>query len=300
MGVHTTLAFWSAALLRRFGNRGGMGAFRALKFDPIPVVAIAFISFHLLTPSSAHASSLEALDEPPRSVAEDAALLEKGRIHAQQKALVRLSMYTDPAADKVLLAQFEKYRAGQLSPELWLELFEAMAKRHDPEVKARLGEYQQEVKAAADTLENFRECLRGGDGESGRKIFTQKPEAGCVRCHSVEGKGGQIGPELTWLRHSVERLHILESIILPNATIADGYPTAMLKLKSGEDVVGVVTSENDTDMTVTDITNGKKRKVLVDDLVERTPLPSPMPPIFGQVLSKRDIRDLIEFLAEGD
>ena len=36
------------------------------------------------------------------------------------------------------------------------------------------------------------------------------------------------------------------------------------------------------------------------DIQERIPAVSPMPPAFGVVLSKREIRDLIEFLAEGD
>jgi hypothetical protein len=39
-------------------------------------------------------------------------------------------------------------------------------------------------------------------------------------------------------------------------------------------------------------------------VVHRTPVakavPSPMSPAFGQVLSKRAIRDLVQFIAEGD
>ncbi|MDR3403703.1 MAG: c-type cytochrome [Chthoniobacter sp.] len=261
---------------------------------------IAWLALQLVAATVAQGSSLDATHEPSRPVAEDAALLEKGRIHAQQKALVRLGMQTDPEADKVLRAQLERYRAGQLAPALWLELFEAIAKRPNADLQARLAEVQRGSEKSADPLAQFHECLRGGDGESGRQIFTTKVEAGCIRCHSVEGQGGQIGPELTWLRHSVERLNILESIILPNATIAEGFGSALLKLKSGEEVFGVLTQENDTDVIVTSTADAKKRRILIADIVERTPLPSPMPPQFGQVLSKREIRDLVEYLAEGD
>jgi putative heme-binding domain-containing protein len=265
---------------------------------PLQMIALAALTF--IAGVTARASSLDAEHEPSRPVAEDAALLEKGRIRAQQKALVRLGRQTDLAADKVLLAQLERYREGHLPAELWLELFEAIAKRDNPELKACFAEIRTKVEKSPDPLRSFHPCLKGGDGESGREIFTQKPQAGCVRCHSVEGQGGQIGPELTWLRHSVERLHILESIIVPNATIAEGFGSALLKLKDGEEISGVLTSENTTDVVVTSIVDGKKRKVLVADIVERTPLPSPMPPHFGMVLSKREIRDLVEFLAEGD
>jgi len=173
---------------------------------PSLTTGIAWLALHLLAVTVTHGSSLDAAQEPPRTVAEDAALLDKGRIHAQQKALVRLGMETDPAADRVLRTQLERYRAGQLAPALWLELFEAIAKRPNADLKARLAEFQRSGGKSADPLVHFHECLRGGDGESGRRIFTTKVEAGCIRCHSVEGQGGQIGPELTWLRHSVERL----------------------------------------------------------------------------------------------
>jgi len=51
---------------------------------------------------------------------------------------------------------------------------------------------------------------------------------------------------------------------------------------------------------MTSVTDGTKRAVPTSEIKERTPLPSPMPPHFGVVLSKREIRDLVEFIAVGD
>ena len=82
--------------------------------------------------------------------------------------------------------------------------------------------------------------------------------------------------------------------------MAIGYQCALLKLAGGEEISGVITSENADELTVTSVVDGKKRKVKTIEIAERTPLPSLMPPHFGAVLSRREIRDIIEFLAAGD
>jgi quinoprotein glucose dehydrogenase len=246
----------------------------------------------------ASSRGLEA-EQPLRSVAEEAATLQSGRLRAQQRALARLGKHRDPAAAQLLLEQFERYRAGNLPTALWIELFEAAAQSRNRDLSARLAEEEARLKQSNDPLAQFHQCLEGGDGEAGEKIFRQKLEAGCVRCHSVDGAGGEIGPDLTWLRRSSERMHLLESVILPNATIATGFSSEHLKLKSGEELSGVVKAESDHRLVLTSIVDGTKRTVRGEDIEKRSPLPSPMPPYFGTVLTKRELRDLIEFLAEG-
>ena len=238
--------------------------------------------------------------QPERTIAEEIVVLEKGRISAKQRSFARLATHPDPAADEILKKQFERYRAHELPPAVWLDLFEAMAKRGNAEFKSLLAERDAELAKSPDPLRRFEECLEGGNGEAGRAVFEKRPEAGCVRCHTVDGKGGQVGPELTWLRHATERSHILESIILPNSTIATGHDSVALKLKTGETVAGVVRGESATDITLGSFVDGKRSTVKLAKVVERTPLPSPMPPAFGQVLDKRAIRDLVQFIADGD
>ncbi len=237
---------------------------------------------------------------PERTITEEIAVLEKGRVSARQRSFSRLATHPDRAADGLLRAQFARYVSHDLPPALWLDLFEAMAKRGNPEFDALLAKRDAELAKSSDPLRRFEECLEGGNGEEGRAVFEKKPEAGCIRCHAMDGKGGQIGPELTWLRNATERTHILESIILPNSTIATGFDSVALKLKSGETVVGVVRGESATEITLASFADGKRTTVKLAQVTGRTPLPSPMPPAFGQVLSKRAIRDLVQFIAAGD
>jgi putative heme-binding domain-containing protein len=114
-------------------------------------------------------------------------------------------------------------------------------------------------------LSRFRECLEGGDADAGRLIFTTKPEAGCIRCHTVSGEGGKIGPELTWLRNAMDRVLILESIVVPNSVIAPGFGSAAVMLKNGEEISGVVSRKSQSEFTITSIVDGKQRAVKVAD-----------------------------------
>ena len=241
-----------------------------------------------------------AATQPERTIAEEIAVLEKGRISAKQRSFARLATHPDPATDGILKKQFERYRSHDLPAAVWLDLFEAMAKRGTPELKALLAEREAELAKSKNPFKRFEECLEGGDGEAGRAVFEKRPEAGCIRCHSMDGKGGQIGPELTWLRHNTERSHILESIVLPNSTVATGFDSVALKLKNGETVAGIVRGESQVDITLGSFADGKRTTVKLAKVVERTPLPSPMPPAFGQVLDKRALRDLVQFIADGD
>lgn len=260
------------------------------------IAALGTLAVHAIPVSTA---AVAAGAEKHRSsiVAECAAELVKGRIRAQQRALATLAAQPGPEADQVLIEQFKRYDAGKLPPALWLDLFEAAARRDNADLKSRLAERERRVAASQDSLKSYRECLEGGDADTGREIFTKKPEAGCIRCHRAGGEGGQIGPDLATLHQTTERIFILESIVDPNAVIAPGFQNVLLTMKNGETVTGILNFETEDEVVITSVVDGKKRKLPAAEIKERTPLPSAMPPGFGIVLGKRAIRDLVQFLA---
>ena len=272
--------------------------FRAKLFAAcVLAVGFVFASGVIAAGESAPANKRRGSRPTSKQATVTAATLEKGSLADRQKALARLATQPGPEADRILLSLLDRHRTRDLPPGLWLELFEAAARRDDAEVKARLAEREQDLGKSRDPVSRYRECLEGGDAAMGRKIFTERPEAGCIRCHRVSGKGAEIGPDLTALRQATDRVFILESIIDPNTTITSGYPNVLLKLKDGEAISGIVSFESSEDLVLTSVVDGKKRKLKVEDVEERTPLPSAMPPGFGIVLGKRAIRDLVEFLA---
>ncbi len=65
---------------------------------------------------------------------------------------------------------------------------------------------------------------QGGDAEAGRTLFAQHPIAACIRCHKVEGSGGEVGPDLSAVGERLSAEELLQSILEPNAAIAADYP----------------------------------------------------------------------------
>ena len=131
--------------------------------------------------------------------------------------------------------------------------------------------------------------------KSGEKIFRERADVSCVRCHTAEGKGGWSVPCSMASASGRPRQYILESIVDPNAKIAPGFESAVVKTKSGQDAVGVVRREDAQYLVLID-GNGKEETIDKSDIVSRETGLSAMPQDIAKTLSKRDLRDLVEFL----
>jgi quinoprotein glucose dehydrogenase len=120
------------------------------------------------------------------------ALLEKmatedGPMPVRQNAVESLGRSSGADAEKALARLMEALQAGKLPPALQLDLLEAASQKASLKEKAagwRAGGSKDDPAAP------YRETLEGGDAENGRKIFFEKAEAGCAKCHKAKGRGG--------------------------------------------------------------------------------------------------------------
>ena len=224
-----------------------------------------------------------------------AAVLENGTIAARQSALTTLGGLAGDAADRLLAQWLDRLIAGKVPKEIQFDLLEAAGKRASASIKDKLQQYAA-MQPKDDPFAGFRESLFGGNAASGKKIFLERPEASCVRCHKVKGEGGDVGPELTGIITRHDRNYILESIIYPNKQIAPGFESFLVKMKNGQVYAGLLKSEDANEMVLNSPEDGII-KLKKSDIQSREKGLSPMPEGMGSILSKQDIRDLVEFLA---
>ena len=144
-------------------------------------------------------------------------------------------------------------------------------------------------------LDQYKECLYGGNADSGRKIFFDKPEASCIRCHHIGNKGGDVGPNLSDVGLRTKREYILESIVDPNKVIAPGFESAFVKTKDGQRLTGVVKKDDDKVLVLAD-GNGVVT-IQKDNIESRKTGQSPMPQDISKQLTKAELRDLVEYLS---
>jgi quinoprotein glucose dehydrogenase len=232
---------------------------------------------------------------PESAPATLARLLESGTLAEQRTAYLSLGDLAQPEADAILAAELKKLAAGKVAPGAQIELLDAAAKRASPEVKQLLAARDAALAKDPDPLAAFQVSLEGGDAKKGRGLFYYHPVLACVRCHTADSAGGEAGPNLAGIGARKSREYILESIVKPNAKIADGFDTQIVTLKSGALTAGVFVSENDRELTLRD-SNGKDVVVKKSDIASRTSAPSSMPEIFGTILTKSELRDLVEFV----
>lgn len=241
------------------------------------------------------ATLLQGKGKTSDAVARLAATLEGGSMGEKQAALAALAGLADPAADDVISGWLTRLLAGDVPREIRLDVLEAADKRSSPQVKEKLEKYQ-ESRPKDDPLADFREVLYGGNAAEGRKIFLERPEASCVRCHKVNGEGGEVGPDLSHVAAQKNRVYFLESILLPNKEIAQGFESVMVTLKNGTAYAGVLKSEDAGQLVINSPEDGVVT-VRKSDVQSREKGLSPMPEGLGQVLSRDDLRNLVEFLA---
>jgi putative heme-binding domain-containing protein len=139
---------------------------------------------------------------------------------------------------------------------------------------------------------------RTGSAAAGRKVFraSLKGEAQCMRCHTIEGNGGAIGPDLSAIGKKASRENLFESILQPSKAIADQYATWKIDTDDGQALTGLIVKETPTEITLRDA-NGKDYALPVKSIEKKTKTAtSLMPEDSAKALTEQELVDLVEYL----
>ena len=138
-----------------------------------------------------------------------------------------------------------------------------------------------------------------GDPEAGESLFFSE-DLVCAQCHTMGGRGGEVGPDLTEvsLRRNDEDLR--RAILLPGGNLRPNPHTMVTIVDvNGRIYTGITKFVNQDPIQIV-LANGDVIRIAQEDVEESTEQPiSPMPNNFADLLTVRQLSDLVAFLQQG-
>ena len=131
-----------------------------------------------------------------------------------------------------------------------------------------------------------------GDVATGQRLFAA---ASCVMCHRVGREGKTFGPDLTSMGDKADAMHLIESMLAPSATIAEGFALISVSTSDGKSYSGVFKEETNRSLVLVqmDSTPVSIDKTLISS---RESLHASVMPPFGNTFSPQQMADVVAFL----
>lgn len=177
--------------------------------------------------------------------------------------------------------------------------FSDIVKRYPPELRDRanalLDRIEAEEARQVAQVDRLLPLLKTGDAANGRKVFFGK-KSKCATCHRVGSEGGKIGPDLTTIGANRSPADLLESIVLPSATIVREYDPYSVVTTKGRVISGLIVRDTPEAVHIQPQT-GEPIVVPRREIESVTPdTVSIMPKGLEQALTEKELADVVAFL----
>lgn len=137
--------------------------------------------------------------------------------------------------------------------------------------------------------------LPAGDPATGRQAFVEN----CSTCHRAHGLGESLGPNLSNVTSQRSLESLIASVRDPDALVGRGYKLVHLRASEGEEITGLIKSEDAFSMQLQDDT-GRLRSVNKADLQTIERLPGSLMPAFAHnQLGDQRLFDIFNFFQNG-
>ncbi|MBN8858303.1 MAG: c-type cytochrome [Sphingobacteriales bacterium] len=133
-----------------------------------------------------------------------------------------------------------------------------------------------------------------GNAIRGEKVYMHLQV--CASCHSINGKGGNIGPNLSALGRGLSPEEIAIEVLWPSQNIKEGYNRVTAETANGEIIQGIRLAEDADNIQIKTATKGNVsvRKKSLKRFEENGSL---MPGGLLDGINREDIADLITYLS---
>lgn len=135
-----------------------------------------------------------------------------------------------------------------------------------------------------------------GDPGRGERIF-RRAELNCMKCHSIAGAAGGVGPELSPIGLTSPVDYVINSILLPDQAIKEQYQTQVIATNDGQIVQGIVADKDESKIVLKQAT-GELITIPTSEIDESKEGGSLMPKGLANLLTRDEFLDLVRFISE--
>jgi putative membrane-bound dehydrogenase-like protein len=237
-----------------------------------------------------------------------------------------LALFDDPALGEKIAASYQKFHPSERSalidtlasrPVFAVALLDEMSEGHiprsdltpfhvrqirsfnQPKLAEQLAKVWGELRGtAADKQQLIADYKRKltpkalalADRSAGRIVFSNA----CASCHTLYGRGGQVGPDLTGSnRDNLD--YLLEHIVDPSSMVSADFRMSVLDLKDGRTLTGLIAAQTERTIALKTQTETLTIERETVERVQQSTL-SLMPEGLLQALNSEQVRNLISYL----
>jgi putative heme-binding domain-containing protein len=230
--------------------------------------------------TSANKIVIEALATAPQSLQAQLALALAGNVDGAEALL--LAIEQGKASRRLLQTKAIKDKLGAAKPSNLAARLEGLTKGLPAEDAVR----QKMIDQRAAEFNS-----RASSIDAGAQVF----KLNCAICHSIDGLGSTIGPQLDGAgNRGVERL--IEDILDPSRNADPAFRVTLFTLKNGEVESGLIRREEGETVVIAEAT-GKERSIPKMEIAERREsVLSLMPDNFSDLIKTEDFNHLLAYL----
>ena len=149
-----------------------------------------------------------------------------------------------------------------------------------------------QVVAFVRTLGRVKREPLPGNAARGAQVYEG---AGCAACHTIRGRGGSSGPDLTDVGARSSPAYLRRSIVDPQADVPSGFKQARAATREGRRLAGVVVNEDTFSIQLRDA-GGTLYSYFKEELSELATDRKTTMPSFRERLEPTALDDLVAYL----
>ena len=203
--------------------------------------------------------------------------------------LIRRTLWTSDLLDGIHNGQISN---RDLLPQQW----NALRANPDESISSRARELQRtsgfvpnsDRKAIVDKFLPI--AQKQGSPEAGKAVFEQN----CMVCHTLEGRGGKVGPDLTGIG-AKSAADLLHKVLDPNSSVEGTYRQWIVRTRSGDVIAGRIYAENRASLELIDAT-AQLHEIQRSDIDRLLPTSKTLMPEGFEQLGEQKLVDLLSYL----